>query len=214
MHLEREAAACKKQLELVVAKEAVAQRRSWMHLEKTRVLHDSYLWLMAGARLLWALYSWRAGRLTNGDVVVVSALAFRILHGSRDLALALIGSVQQLGIIGEMLRVIAEPHGMSDGSNAKPYAALGEQIELRSVDYTYADGKAVFCSLNLTISAGEKVSVAGPSRSGKSTLLGLLQRLDETDVLKPATSRCTRPPDLHTAMSSSTSCPVVTRRTG
>jgi ATP-binding cassette subfamily B protein len=166
-------------LELEVEKEAVAQRRSWMFLEKTRVLHDVCLWLMAGFMLLWALYSWRRGVLTNGDVVVVSALAFRILHGSRDLALALVGSVQQLGIIGEMLRVIAEPHGMSDASDSKPYVPLGGKVEFLDVNYTYADGEPVFRAMNLKISAGEKVGIVGPSGAGKSTLLGLLQRLDD-----------------------------------
>jgi ABC-type multidrug transport system fused ATPase/permease subunit len=69
--------------------EARAQRASWMYTEKARMIHDIGLWLMAGAMLAWAVHAWSRGRISPGDVVVVSALTFRILHGSRDLALAL-----------------------------------------------------------------------------------------------------------------------------
>src|SRR5690606_9852524 len=68
--------------------EAKAQRKSWMYLEKARVIHDICLWIMAGTMLTWAIRSWQFGSITAGDVVLVSALTFRILHGSRDLALA------------------------------------------------------------------------------------------------------------------------------
>ncbi|ANN76969.1 ABC transporter ATP-binding protein [Bordetella flabilis] len=162
-----------------VSKEARAQRHSWMYLEKARVLHDICLWLMAGSMLFWALYSWRRGTMTTGDVVVVSALTFRILHGSRDLALALVGTAQQFGIIAEMLSVVAQPHGMADAPNAKPYIARGGEIQFDNVDYAYPDGHHVFRGLNLYIPAGQKVGIVGPSGAGKSTLLALLQRLDD-----------------------------------
>jgi ATP-binding cassette subfamily B protein len=163
-----------------VSQEARAQRRSWMYLEKARVLHDVFLWLMAGTMLFWALYSWRKGTLSTGDVVVVSALAFRILHGSRDLALALVGTAQQFGVIAEMLSVVAQPHGMKDAVDAKPYVPGGGAIEFDNVDYAYPDGHVVFRKLNLSIPAGQKLGVVGPSGAGKSTLLALLQRLDDT----------------------------------
>jgi ATP-binding cassette subfamily B protein len=164
-----------------VAQEAAAQRRSWMYLEKARVMHDACLWVMAGAMLAWALYSWRAGSMSTGDVVVVSALAFRILHGSRDLALALVGTAQQFGIVAEMLRVVGQPHGMLDGPGARPFAARGGEIVFTDVWYSYPDGRRVFCNLNLRIPAGQKIGIVGPSGAGKSTLLALLQRLDDVD---------------------------------
>ncbi|ANN72153.1 ABC transporter ATP-binding protein [Bordetella bronchialis] len=172
-HLER------KRLRWQVDQEAGAQRRSWMYLEKARVLHDICLWLMAGTMLLWALHAWRGGTMTTGDVVVVSALAFRILHGSRDLALALVGTAQQFGVIAEMLGVVAQPHGMSDRPDARPYQPLGGEIEFEAVHYAYPDGHVVFRGLDLHIPAGQKVGVVGASGAGKSTLLNLLQRLDD-----------------------------------
>jgi ATP-binding cassette subfamily B protein len=164
-----------------VDQEARAQRRSWMYLEKARVLHDICLWLMAGSMLFWALYAWQRNTLSTGDVVVVSALAFRILHGSRDLALALVGTAQQFGVIAEMLGVVAQPHAIADLPSARPYRPAGGEIEFGNVDYAYPDGHVVFRGLNLRIPAGQRVGIVGPSGAGKSTLLALLQRLDDVD---------------------------------
>jgi ATP-binding cassette subfamily B protein len=159
--------------------EARAQRRSWMYLEKARVLHDICLWIMAGTMLTWALRSWQAGTVTAGDVVVISALAFRILHGSRDLALALVGTAQQFGVIAEMLNVVAQPHDQPDLPELSDKPIARGTIELRNVNYAYADGRQVFNNLSLTIPAGQKVGIVGPSGAGKSTLLSLLQRVDD-----------------------------------
>jgi ATP-binding cassette subfamily B protein len=166
-------------LKAQIDQEATAQRRSWMYLEKARVMHDVSLWLMASLMLFWALYAWRGGDMTAGDVVVVSALAFRILHGSRDLALALVGTAQQFGLIAEMLGVVAQPHGIVDAPGALAYRRGGGKIEFRNVEYAYPDGHIVFRNLNLQIPAGQRVGMVGPSGAGKSTLLALLQRLDD-----------------------------------
>jgi ATP-binding cassette subfamily B protein len=40
------------------AVEAQAQRKSWIHLEKMRALHDVCLWGMAGSMLAWAISLW------------------------------------------------------------------------------------------------------------------------------------------------------------
>lgn len=164
-------------LEKEIAVEARAQRRSWIYLEKARVLHDICLSIMAGAMLGWAIVLWQWGSVTAGDVVMVSALTFRILHGSRDLAMALVDTSQQLGVIAETLAIIAPPHGLSD--THEELAATRGSIRLVDVSYDYPDGSRVFRHLSLAIAAGQSVGIVGASGSGKSTLLGLLQRLDD-----------------------------------
>jgi len=158
--------------------EAQAQRRSWMYVEKARVIHDIFLWLMAGAMLVWALLAWQAGQASAGDVVVVSALTFRILHGSRDLALALVGTAQQFGVIAEMLAVVARPHAAPDSPHSRPLVCREGRLELRQVRYVYPDGNAAIQGIDLVIAPGQKVGLVGASGAGKSTLLSLLQRAD------------------------------------
>ncbi|QCO06869.1 ABC transporter ATP-binding protein [Azospirillum argentinense] len=159
--------------------EAGAHRRSWMHLENTRVVHDICLWVMAGSMLLWALLLWRDGTITTGDVVIVSALTFRILHGSRDLAFALVTATQQVSAIDESLRVIARPHDVLDPVPAEPAKPGGGAIAFERVSYRYPEGRRVLEDFSLTIPAGQKVGLVGPSGAGKSTIISLIQRLDD-----------------------------------
>jgi ATP-binding cassette subfamily B protein len=172
----------RERLSVELGSEAQAQRKSWMYIEKARVIHDVCLVLMAGGMLTWAIMLWREGSVTTGDVVIVSALTFRILHGSRDLALALVGTAQQFGVITECLNVIAQPHEVKDPEhNGKLHSALGN-IRFENVDYTYPDGRQVLRRFNLDIPAGQKVGLVGPSGAGKSTLISLIQRLDDVQA--------------------------------
>ncbi|WP_313065371.1 ABC transporter ATP-binding protein [Achromobacter animicus] len=166
-------------LEKALGEEARAQRRSWMYVEKARVIHDACLWLVAGGMLLWVLRAWEQGQASPGDVVVVSALTFRILHGSRDLALALVGTAQQFGVIAEMLRLIGRPHSVPDVPHAQPLRDPAGAIAFEGVQYTYPDGCHALRGITLSIRPGMKVGLVGASGAGKSTLLSLLQRADE-----------------------------------
>jgi ATP-binding cassette subfamily B protein len=160
--------------------EARAQRRSWMYLEKARVMHDICLSVMAGGMLIWAINLWVAGEVTAGDVVLVSALTFRILHGSRDLALALVDATQQIGAVDDTLRIIVQPHGLDD-SDTQLLLAEGD-ITFEGIGFSYPDRRKVFEYLDLHIPAGQKVGVVGSSGAGKSTLINLIQRLDDVQT--------------------------------
>ncbi|MEE4947274.1 ABC transporter ATP-binding protein [Pseudomonas alliivorans] len=167
----------RQRLEASIGIEARAQRRSWIYLEKARVLHDICLSVMAGGMLGWAILLWRDSAVTAGDVVLVSALTFRILHGSRDLALALVDTSQQLGVIADTLRIIIQPYTLSDAkAELKPSRGA---IRIIDVSYRYPEGRRIFEHLNLDIPAGQHVGIVGSSGAGKSTLLSLLQRLDD-----------------------------------
>lgn len=164
-------------LSQAIGVEAKAQRRSWIYLESARMLHDVCLSLMAGGMLAWALLDWQAGSVTAGDVVMVSALTFRILHGSRDLALALVDTAQQMGAIADTLRIIIQPYALLD-VNVELFTSKGN-IELVDVSYQYPDGRRVLEHLSLFVPAGQRVGIVGSSGAGKSTLIGLIQRLDD-----------------------------------
>ena len=169
-------------LRIAFEDEARAQRGSWLYLEKVRVVHDVFLWATAGGMLWWVIAAWRAGNATSGDVVVVSALTFRILHGSRDLALSLVDAAQQLGVIGEMLEVVAGPHEVADAAGAPRFKPGRGAVRLRAVVFSYPLGRRVLDGFDLDIPAGQRCGVVGASGAGKSTLLGLLQRLDDVDA--------------------------------
>ncbi|CAN5327395.1 ABC transporter ATP-binding protein [soil metagenome] len=161
--------------------EAGAQQRSWIYLERVRALHDGCLIVMAGSMLAWAIHLWRLERITPGDVVVISAVTFRILHGSRDLALALVDSSQQFGLIGEMLAVLGAPYTLADRPDARLLRPRGGCIELQDACFRYGTGRPILRHLNLRIEAGQRVGIVGASGAGKSTILALIQRLEDLD---------------------------------
>jgi ATP-binding cassette, subfamily B, bacterial len=161
--------------------EASAHRDSLMYIEQMRVLHDLGLWLMAGGMLVWSLHLWRSGRITPGDVILTVAVAFRILHGSRDLAFAVVNATQFVSRIADAIQVIGENHKVVDGPGARQLIRQGGSITFENVDFCYPGGRHVFRSFNLRIPPGQRVGLVGPSGAGKSTLIGLVQRLFDVD---------------------------------
>jgi ATP-binding cassette, subfamily B, bacterial len=158
-----------------------AHRDSVMYVERMRVLHDLALWLMAGGMLAWTLHLWSEGRVSPGDVILTLAMAFRILHGSRDLAFALVNATQFIARIADSIQVIGENHRVVDEPGARPLVHLGGSIEFADVDFSYLTGHQVFDAFNLRIEPGQRVGLVGPSGAGKSTLIGLVQRLADVD---------------------------------
>jgi ATP-binding cassette subfamily B protein len=157
--------------------EAASQRTSWMYTEKVRVAYDVVLWFMAAGMLAWAVYQWTRRSITPGDVVVVSALTFRILHGSRDVALSLVDLVQQFGYIDDTLRVIGKVPTVVDSSGAREMERKRGSVEFRNVSFHYDRRGPTLQDFSLYVPPGQKLGVAGPSGAGKSTLINLMQRL-------------------------------------
>lgn len=181
----------RQRLSEILRDEANAQLRSWTYLEKSRMLHDCLLWFAAAGIFAWAIFRWADGHFSPGDVVLVSALTFRILHGSRDLALALIGTSNHFAILREALELLH-----TESSAAAGIAGLdtGEppEIEIAGLSFAHREDAPVFDDLNLRIPAGQRVGIVGESGAGKSTLLALLHGLHEPqtgDIRFGATSR-------------------------
>ncbi len=168
-----------------LGEEAVAQRKSLIYLERMRLGHGICVWLLAACMLGWAIHLWDIGGLSAGDVVVISALSFTILHCSRDLALALFNLAQQYGQIADALQAIAVPHEIPDAPGAQPLVPRGGSIRFDDMSFTYGadeQGLRVLTHIGLRVPAGQKLGIVGPSGAGKSTLLALVQRLYEPQL--------------------------------
>jgi ATP-binding cassette, subfamily B, bacterial len=109
--------------------------------------------------------------------VLISALTFRILHGSRELALSLVDASQHFGVIAEMLQVVTVPHDVSDKPHAPPFLPRAGAIVFADVGFAYDNDRPVFEHLDLVIPAGQRLGVVGPSGAGKSTFIRLIGRI-------------------------------------
>jgi ATP-binding cassette subfamily B protein len=159
----------------LMAAESGAHARSWMFLERLRGGHDAAFWLATALVLVAAVWQWSRGAITTGGVVVASTLTLRVLMGSRELALSLLGLSQQLGAVTEAVAVLRAPAEDGDAAGVTPLRADAGAIELRAVRYAPDGGRPLFSGLDLRIPAGQRVGVVGSSGAGKSTLLRLIQ---------------------------------------
>jgi ATP-binding cassette subfamily B protein len=161
--------------------EAKAHIKSWMYTERMRVIHDVALWFLACGMLGWGIMLWTQGKATAGEVVVISTLSFNILHGSRDLALSVIGLTDHLARASEALNELTLPEKVQDKQDALPIIPLGGAVQFDNVRFDYGSGLPALEDFSLRVWPGQKVGIVGPSGSGKSTILALIQRLYDVD---------------------------------
>ncbi|CAE6865566.1 ATM1-type heavy metal exporter [Paraburkholderia aspalathi] len=159
--------------------ESTARTQSLLYLEKLRLQHSIATAALSAALLGWTLWLWSAGRATTGDVVLVGSLGFAILHGARDLAVALVDLTQHVARLGEASATLLIPHTMTERSHAAPLQVQEATLDLENVTFAYSGRRQVLSGLNLHIRAGERVGLIGPSGAGKSTIFALIQHFYE-----------------------------------
>ncbi|WP_423378618.1 ABC transporter ATP-binding protein [Burkholderia sp. LMG 32019] len=163
-----------------VKAEMDARQQSLLYLEKLRLLHAVITAMLSAGLLGWALWLWDQGQATSGDIVLVSSLGFTILHGTRDLAVALVDVTQHIARLSEAVKTLLEPHGMPDRSDAQPLSAKGGRVDFERVTFAYPHRRAILDHFDLHIEPGQRVGLIGKSGAGKSTVLALLQRFYDT----------------------------------
>lgn len=83
-----------------------------------------------------------------------------------------------------MTEILLEKNEIIDAPKAKKLRVTHGDITMHDVTFAYRDSatpEPVFTELNLTIPAGQKIGLVGPSGGGKSTLTRLLLRFDDID---------------------------------
>ena len=152
--------------------------RSLRYLEKLRLIHASLTAVLTAGLLVWAILLWRAHMASVGEVVMVTTLGFMILHGTRDLAVALVETIQHVARLAEALGTLLLPHDMPEEGDAAGFHAPAKgEVVFDRVVYAYPDGDPILDGFDLKVEAGTRVGLVGRSGSGKTTVLALLQRL-------------------------------------
>ena len=142
----------------LMRREGQAHAASWMFLERLRCGHDLPFWLTTVAVLTASVWEWRRGAITTGSVVVASTLALRILGGSRELALSLLGVGQQLGAVSEAVDTLRMPGEEAEppGLPALPLrASAGAAITLRGISHAPDDAAPSWLLRELGRHAGD-----------------------------------------------------------
>ena len=153
-----------------------ARRTSMFYLERLRLIHAGVTALLTAGLLAWGVVMWQQGLASAGDMVLICSLGFTILHGTRDLAVALVDLTQHVARLDEAIATLLIPHQMPDAPAARTLQGALGQVEFDHVSFAYPGRSAVLDDFSLVIKPGQRVGLVGASGAGKSTVMSLLQR--------------------------------------
>ena len=157
-------------------REMAVRRRSLYYMEHLRLIHAILTGLMTAGVVGWAILLWQAGQATVGDIVLLTSLAFGILHGTRDLAVSLVDLTQHIARLDEAIGTLLIAHELPDRPDALAILPGPGAVTFEDVTFAYPGRKPVLSSFGLKIAAGQRIGLVGYSGAGKSTVLSLLQR--------------------------------------
>lgn len=128
-----------------------------------------------------AVYLWIHKQISVGDVVYIFTVIGGSLLGTIQMMMDTFGGrMYQLSLLEKNLELFNEEPQIIDAENAHNLRANCKNIEIKNLCFTYENGNPIINNLNLSIKAGEKVGLVGVSGGGKTTLIHLLQRLENT----------------------------------
>lgn len=126
------------------------------------------------------------GELTVGQIVSFVAFA-GLLIGKLDQLTGFVVRVhQQAPALTNLFALIDEADAVAGKVDAKPLVNVQGDIVFENVTFQYGDGPQGIYDISFAANAGETIALVGPTGSGKSTTIGLLQRF-----LEPQSGRIT-----------------------
>ena len=66
--------------------------------------------------------------------------------------------------------------------NAPAFTELREGVEIRNVDFSYLPGKSILKDVSISAPKGKMIAVVGPTGSGKTTIMNLINRFYDVDA--------------------------------
>ena len=148
-------------------------------------LVDGWTWGVIGlfvvaiqVALLWgAVHFWQQGLLTLGDFVLIQSYLLTVFNQLMGIGFNLRQFYDAFSDAGEMITILETPHEIQDVRDAQPLMVGRGEIALQDVSFYFDRTRPILQNLVLTINAGEKVALVGPSGAGKTTITKLLLRL-------------------------------------
>lgn len=156
--------------------------RAWHAMIGTAVVQSATMLMLYLVLIGGALWLWREGRATPGDVAFVITSFFMIDRYLRDVGNQ-IRLLQQA--TNDLEDVVAYAHTLPDvvdRPGAGTLVARAGALRFERVRFGYPGQDVhVFEDFSVAIQPGEKVALVGRSGSGKSTFVKVLQRLYDLD---------------------------------
>jgi ABC-type multidrug transport system fused ATPase/permease subunit len=161
-----------------------ASYRAVVRLRCVQYVIDISMWIVFVGG---ALYAWVHRLIGAGDFVMITALTSSLLQTAYNLGQRIPEFYDQLGSARESIGTLIVPATIVDQPGAPELNVTRGAIHFEQVAFSYdtpSKDKAVAArnvvkAFELTIPAGQRVGLVGPSGAGKTTLMGLLLRMHD-----------------------------------
>lgn len=82
---------------------------------------------------------------------------------------------------GRIYELIDEPLQIPDAPDAKELINVKGEVEFNDVSFSYTQDRKLIENLNISVKAGQRIAIVGPTGCGKTTLINLLMRFYDVD---------------------------------
>ena len=111
-----------------------------------------------------------------GDLVMFFFLANLFFDPVQAIGNQLNQALMAMAGAERLFRMLDQEPEWRDATGAKPLPVLRGRVEFQSVNFEYKTGRPVLADISFTVEPGQSVALVGHTGSGKTTLVGLLQK--------------------------------------
>jgi ATP-binding cassette subfamily B protein len=151
---------------------------TWNRYTDVWLAQNGLLAILLGGLTGLVLLRWSSGRAGAGDVAFI-VTAFLLMSGYlRNLGDNVRMLQRGLADIEDAASYATMAPQVADAAGAPDFHPLEGEIVFEAVDFAYKSSAApIYSDFNLRIAPGERLALVGPTGSGKSTFVKLIQRL-------------------------------------
>jgi len=136
--------------------------------------------LFLGAMALLSAYgalSWHGWmHMEVGDLVMFFFLASLFFDPVQVIGNQLNQALMAMAGAERLFRMLDQTPEWQDAADAKPLPAIAGRVEFQAVHFEYQPGRPVLRDITFTAEPGQTVALVGHTGSGKTTLVGMLQK--------------------------------------
>ena len=155
-----------------------ATMTAWMRYTDVWLFHNLLLALLQAGLTGLLIIRWTHGQASAGDLAFVIT-SFLVMSGYlRNMGDDIRMLQRGLADVEDVARYATMAPQVADTPGAPDFHPLEGQIAFEHVTFSYNPGRApIYDDFSLAIAPGERLALVGPTGSGKSTFVKLIQRL-------------------------------------
>lgn len=123
----------------------------------------------------------QSGDLTVGEIVSFVAFATLLIGKLDQLSSFVVRIHQQAPTLRALFAMMDQPESVSDRIGAQPLSSVEGNLQFHGVSFRYGSGPQGIFDVSFSAKTGDTVALVGPTGSGKSTTIALLQRFRAPD---------------------------------